>query len=143
MMKHYLLYILIGLAVIPACGQGVTDYYQVTQNRQQYQRLLNRYGGPQIRDRWYVALDGFVKTDRAQLDNAYDGLIENNTVSKAGWVLPLAGLTAKSGQLKQATPGFLFIRSWVFPKPTHPLRHGIPMTERICATGKTPCPVDQ
>lgn len=82
MMKHYLLYILIGLAVLPASGQGVTDYYRVTQNRQQYQRLLSRYGGPQIRDRWYVALDGFVKTDRAQLDNAHGGLIESNAVGK-------------------------------------------------------------
>ncbi len=83
MMKHYLLYILIGLAVLPASGQGITDYYRVTQIHQQYQRLLSRYGGPQIRDRWYVALDGFIKTDRAQLDNAYDGLIETNAVGKA------------------------------------------------------------
>lgn len=89
MMKHYLLYILIGLAVLPASGQGITDYYRVTQSRQQYQRLLSRYGGPQIRDRWYVALDGLIKTDRAQLDNAYDGLIENNAVGKASWGVTL------------------------------------------------------
>lgn len=89
MMKHYLLYILIGLAVLPASGQGVTDYYRVNQNRQQYKRLLSRYGGPQIRDRWYVSLDGFVKTDRAQLDNSYDGLIENNAVGKASWGVTL------------------------------------------------------
>ena len=85
MMKNYLLYILISLAVLPASGQGVTDYYRVSQNRQQYNRLLSRYGGPQIRDRWYVALDGFIKTDRAQLDNNYNGLIENNAVGKARW----------------------------------------------------------
>ncbi|WP_332368007.1 hypothetical protein [Spirosoma telluris] len=85
MMKRYLLYVLLGLAVLPAFGQGVTDYYQVPEKSQQYNRLLTRYGGPQIRDRWYVALDGFVRTDRAQLDNSIDGLVESDLVGKVGW----------------------------------------------------------
>ncbi|GAB3957040.1 hypothetical protein GCM10028805_48640 [Spirosoma harenae] len=85
MRKIYLLYVLLGLAVLPACGQGVTDYYQLPENGQQYKRLLSRYGGPQVRDRWYVALDGFVRTDRAQLDNSFNGLIQSDLVGKAGW----------------------------------------------------------
>ncbi|MVM34296.1 hypothetical protein GO755_29970 [Spirosoma sp. HMF4905] len=85
MMKRYLLYVLLGLAVLPAFGQGVTDYYRVPEKSQQYNRLLTRYGGPQIRDRWYVALDGFVRTDRAQLDNSINGLVESDLVGKPGW----------------------------------------------------------
>ncbi|GAB4040976.1 hypothetical protein [Spirosoma gilvum] len=85
MIKHYLLYVLLGLAVLPACGQGVTDYYQLPENGQQYKRLLSRYGGPQVRDRWYVALEGFVRTDRAQLDNSLNGLIQSDLVGKVSW----------------------------------------------------------
>ncbi|GAB2560059.1 hypothetical protein [Spirosoma aerophilum] len=85
MMKRYLLYILLGLAVLPACGQGISDYYRLPERSHQYDRLLTRYGGPSIRNRWYVALDGFIKTDRAKLDNSFDGLIKNDLVGKAGW----------------------------------------------------------
>ena len=85
MMKRYLLFLLIGFAVLPALGQGVTDYYQVPEKGQQYKRLLSRYGGPQVRNRWYVALDGFVRTDRARLDNSFNGLIQSDLVGKVGW----------------------------------------------------------
>lgn len=85
MMKRYLLYVLLGLAVLPACGQGVTEYYRLPDRGPQYDRLLTRYGGPSIQNRWYVALDGFIRTDRAQLDNSLNGLIESDWVTKAGW----------------------------------------------------------
>ena len=85
MMKRYLLYVLFGLAALPAYGQGVTDYYRPPAQGHEYARLLHRYGGPSIQNRWYVALDGFVKTDRAQLDNSFNDLIESNRVTKPGW----------------------------------------------------------
>ncbi|MFD2933197.1 hypothetical protein [Spirosoma flavum] len=85
MMKHYLLYVLLGLVVLPVCGQGVTDYYRLPVRDHQYNRLLMRYGGPYVQSRWYVALDGFVRTDRAKLDNSFNGLIESNLVGKLGW----------------------------------------------------------
>lgn len=85
MMKRYLVYVLLGLVVLPACGQGVTDYYRLPDRSQQYNRLLMRYGGPSIQSRWYVALDGFIRTDRAQLDNSFDDLIQSDRVGKAGW----------------------------------------------------------
>lgn len=85
MMKRYFLILLFGIAVLPAIGQGVTDYYQLPAKGPQYNSLLARYGGAQVRDRWYVALDGFVRTDRAQLDNSLNGLIESDLVGKAGW----------------------------------------------------------
>ena len=97
MMKRYFLSILFGVVLLPAVGQGVTDYYRLPEKNQQYQRLVNRYGGPQIKDRWYVALDGFVRTDRAQLDNSHDGLIESDLVGKAGW---------------GATLGYVFHERW-------------------------------
>lgn len=85
MMKRYVLFVLLGLAVLPACGQGITDYYRAPDRGRDHNRLLMRYGGPAIQDRWYVALDGFIRTDRAQLDNSFNGLIESNRVTQAGW----------------------------------------------------------
>jgi len=84
MKKHYLFLVLFGTALLPACGQNVTDYYRAPERGQQYNRLLTRYGGPHIRDRWYVSLDGFVRTDRAHIDNSINGLIESDLVAKAG-----------------------------------------------------------
>lgn len=84
MMKRYLLFVLLGLAVLPVCGQGVTDYYRAPDQGQQHSRLLARYGGPSIQNRWYVALEGFVRTDRAQLDNSFNGLIESDRVTRLG-----------------------------------------------------------
>ena len=86
MKKHYLLCVLFGIALLPVYGQGVADYYQASapDRSGQYKRLLTRYGGPHIRDRWYVTLDGFVRTDRAQIDNSLNGLIESDPVAKVG-----------------------------------------------------------
>ncbi|UFH56898.1 hypothetical protein [Spirosoma sp. KNUC1025] len=84
MMKHYLSIILLGLAVLPSFSQGLTDYYRAPDQVHQYNRLLSRYGGPAIQNRWYVGLEGFVRTDRAQLDNSFNGLIESNRVTTVG-----------------------------------------------------------
>lgn len=81
-MKRYVLYVLLGFAAFPACGQGLTDYYRLPNRGYQYDRLLLRYGGPTVRDRWYVALDGFLTTNRAQIDNSLDGLIRSDRVAK-------------------------------------------------------------
>ncbi len=83
-MKLYLLYIFLGLAVLPAFGQENTDYYRLPERGPQYNRLLMRYGGPAIQNRWYVSLDGFLRTDRAHLDNTLNGLIESDLVAKMG-----------------------------------------------------------
>ena len=85
MMKRYLFCVLFGIALLPAHSQGVTDYYRTPdRSGQQYNRLLTRYGGPHIRDRWYVSLDGFVRTDRARMDNSINGLIKSDRVTKPG-----------------------------------------------------------
>lgn len=84
MIKHYLFCLLIGIAFSPIYGQGVADYYRAPERGTQYNRLLTRYGGPHIRDRWYVSLDGFVRTDRAHIDNSFNGLIQSDLVTKAG-----------------------------------------------------------
>ncbi|GAB3643854.1 hypothetical protein [Spirosoma arcticum] len=86
MKKHYLICVLLAIALLPGYGQGVADYYRTsTPDRSaQYNRLLTRYGGPHIRDRWYASLDGFVRTDRAQMDNSLNGQIESDRVTKVG-----------------------------------------------------------
>ncbi|GAB3993746.1 hypothetical protein GCM10028807_29780 [Spirosoma daeguense] len=92
MMKHYLLYILLGLAGLPAFGQGGSDYYRLPEQNPAYNRLLSRYGGPSIRNRWYVSLDSYLRTDNAQIDNSFDDLITSDVVGKVslgatlGWV---------------------------------------------------------
>lgn len=85
MMKRYLAVLLVGLGSLPVRAQNMTDYYQLPDHQSQYTRVLNRYGGAYIRDRWYVSLGGFARTDRAKLDNSFNGLIESNTVTKLGW----------------------------------------------------------
>jgi hypothetical protein len=84
MRKHYLFCVLFGIAFLPVRGQGVADYYRAPDRGTQYNKVLTRYGGPHIRDRWYASLDGFVRTDRAHMDNSFNGLIESNAVTKVG-----------------------------------------------------------
>lgn len=84
-MKCYLLFLLMLSAALPASGQEQTDYYKLPDQQQHYKRVLTRYGGAYIRSRWYVSLDGFVRTDRAKLDNSFNGLIASDRVTKAGW----------------------------------------------------------
>ena len=85
MMKRYLLFFLMVLVGFSALGQDAGDYYQLPDRSRQYKRLLMRYGGPSIQDRWYVAADGFVRTDRADLTNSLDGLISSDHVAKVGF----------------------------------------------------------
>ncbi|AQG80457.1 hypothetical protein [Spirosoma montaniterrae] len=85
MMKRYLLYSCLALAALPAVGQDMADYYRLPDRSRQLDRLTMRYGGPQIRDRWYVSFDAFVRTDRAKLDNSLNGLIESDRVTKLDW----------------------------------------------------------
>lgn len=85
MMKRYLLFVLLSSAVSSTYGQGLTDYYRLPDRGRQYERLVLRYGGPTVQDRWYVALDGFITTNRAQIDNSFNGLIRSDRVTKAGW----------------------------------------------------------
>lgn len=85
MMKRYVLYLLLSIGTLPTFGQGIVDYYRLPSRGPQYDRLVLRYGGPHIQHRWYAALDGFIRTDKARLDNSFNGLIENDRVTKANW----------------------------------------------------------
>lgn len=84
MMRHFLLYLLLGFTALPALSQGQTDYYRLPNRSQQYEQVQFRYGGPTIRDRWYVALDGFVNTGRAHIDNSINGLINSDRSTRLG-----------------------------------------------------------
>lgn len=84
MMNRYRLFWILTSFALPAFGQSTADYYQLPDRGRQYERLLNRYGGAYTRDRWYVGLDGFVRTDRAQLNNDFGGLLASGPVAKVG-----------------------------------------------------------
>ena len=95
MTKHYPLFLMALRIGTSALGQTATDYYQLPARQPHaYSRVLARYGGAYTRDRWYVGLTGFVRTDRAQLDNSLGGLIGSNRVIRPGWGLVL-GWTAR------------------------------------------------
>lgn len=90
MNKLYLVLFLIGLAAFPTLGQQSSDYYRLPdRNQTQYDRVLTRYGGAYVKDRWYVALTGFVRSDKASLDNLMGGMIDAKRVVKPGWGLLL------------------------------------------------------
>lgn len=86
MMKRYFLFLGMTLGVLGANGQGTVDYYRLPDHSrvQSYERLLTRYGGASIQDRWYASLEGFVRTDRAKLDNSLNGLVSSDRVTKFG-----------------------------------------------------------
>ncbi len=90
MHKLYLVFLLIGFATFPSLGQHSSDYYRLPdRNQMLYDRVLTRYGGAYVKDRWYVALTGFVRSDKAALDNPMGGMIEAKRVVKPGWGLML------------------------------------------------------
>ncbi len=89
MMRHFLLYLLLVFMALPALGQGQSDYYRLPGRGQHYEQVQFRYGGPTIRDRWYVALDGFVNTGRAHIDNSINGLINSDRSTRLGAGLSL------------------------------------------------------
>ncbi len=85
MTKRYVLFFCMMLIAFWGRGQGITaDYYRLPDRHQTYNRLLTRYGGAYTIDRWYASLEGFVRTDRAQLDNSLNGLINSDQVTKFG-----------------------------------------------------------
>ncbi|MFC5411992.1 hypothetical protein ACFPMF_21895 [Larkinella bovis] len=84
----------------PAIAQGMADYYRPTgetaeerspegrsahSRRTELTQLLARYGEAYIRDRWYLSLDGFFRSDQGQLDETFDGLISTKATTKTGW----------------------------------------------------------
>lgn len=86
--------------VSPAFAQGITDYYRPpieaagesglthrpARNRQaELTQLVARYGKAYIRERWYVGADGFLRTDRSQLTQTFDGLISTKPTTQTGW----------------------------------------------------------
>lgn len=86
MSKLYIVLFLAGFAALPTMGQQVSDYYRLPdRNQVQYDRLLTRYGGAYIKDRWYVALTGFVRADKALLDNSIGGMVGARRVVRPGW----------------------------------------------------------
>jgi hypothetical protein len=86
MSKLYIVLLFTVLAASTATGQQVSDYYRLPDhNKVQYDRLLTRYGGAYINDRWYVALTGFVRADKASLDNTIGGMVGARRVVRPGW----------------------------------------------------------
>jgi hypothetical protein len=58
---------------------------QAQLKRANFKRLLARYGTPYTVDRWYVGLDGFLRTDKGTLNQTFGDLIGTKPVNKFGW----------------------------------------------------------
>jgi hypothetical protein len=120
MMKRYFVFLLVVLASLPALGQELADYYQIPDQRHQYDRLLARYGGAYTRDRWYVSLNGFVRTDRAKLDNSFNDLIGSDRVTKLGWSALIGWAyrerwAVEAGYVSSPTHTEVLVNSGVYP----------------------------
>jgi len=47
--------------------------------------LLAKYGKVNIRNRWYVGIDGFIGTDKNSISNTFQGLVDTRTAGKSGY----------------------------------------------------------
>lgn len=96
-MKTALTTFWLSVLVGPAFAQGLTDYYRpavepldasrptTRSRRAELTHLVARYGEAYIRERWYVGLDGFFRTDRGQLNQTFNGLISTKATTQTGW----------------------------------------------------------
>ncbi|GAB3260491.1 hypothetical protein GCM10027347_24820 [Larkinella harenae] len=98
-MKTVLTTLWLCVAVYPAIAQGITDYYRplndisgvslhdhsARSRRTELTQLVARYGEAYIEERWYVAVDGFFRTDASQLSQTFNGLISTQATTKTGW----------------------------------------------------------
>ncbi|GAB3340985.1 hypothetical protein GCM10027299_54870 [Larkinella ripae] len=99
-MKTALTTLWLSVIVSPAFAQALTDYYRppvepagerrladrsARNRRTELTQLVARYGEAYIRERWYVGMDGFFRTDRSQLNQTFDGLISTKATTQTGW----------------------------------------------------------
>ncbi len=89
-MKTFFTLSLLTVSII-SYSQENEDYYNPTFQRplgtKQYnvESLLRKFGDVQIHNRWYVGVDGFVRTDKNTLSNDFDGLISTESPASYGW----------------------------------------------------------
>lgn len=108
-MKRLGIFVWLLMEGITGFAQSVTEYYQPPAERlgrlsplletpdwdqskrktaykqANFERLLARYGNAYITDRWYVGLDGFLRTDKSGLSQTFNGLVSTKAVSQLGW----------------------------------------------------------
>lgn len=84
----------------PAFAQSVPDYYRAaaqypdephltrrsaSARRTFLTQLVARYGEAYIKERWYVKMEGFFRSDRDQLSQTFNGLISTRATTQTGW----------------------------------------------------------
>ncbi|MGA0560736.1 hypothetical protein ACO2Q8_28985 [Larkinella sp. VNQ87] len=99
-MKTVLTTFWLAILVSPAFAQGTADYYRPSSGlteepgserhsaknrRTELTQLVARYGQAYIRERWYVGMDGFFRSDQGQLSQTFNGLISTQATTKSGW----------------------------------------------------------
>jgi hypothetical protein len=62
--------------------------------------LLSRYGGVRFRNRWYIGIDGFVRTDKNTINNTFNGLIDTKSGSKYGYSVSLGWVNQEKWTLE-------------------------------------------
>ena len=84
-MKRTLPVLLLTLTGFKALPQRIDHYYQPPSGRQPPEHLLSRYGQAYTRERWYVGLEGFSRSDKNTLDQTFDGLVSTQPTTRTGW----------------------------------------------------------
>lgn len=76
---------------ITSLSQGNADYYNPAFsnpfNRKPYstESLRQKLEDPEIHNRWYLGIDGFLQTDKNTLSNDFDGLISTASPASYNW----------------------------------------------------------
>jgi hypothetical protein len=90
-MKTFFTLFLLSVCCIEAHCQRNADYFAPVFPRpvgaKQYtvESLLGKFGEVQINNRWYAAVDGFVRTDKNTIDNTFGDLIGTASPATYGW----------------------------------------------------------
>jgi hypothetical protein len=77
-------------------AQGSMEYYQTggLVSRKQQNQLQMRFG-PYLAPQWYLMTEGFVRKDKATLDQSLNGLLDASSVTRLGWSVGL-GVTFRN-----------------------------------------------
>ncbi|WP_345267011.1 hypothetical protein [Nibrella viscosa] len=85
-MNRYISLLLYFALFLPAVSsaQSLYDYYLPGKERRNLEKWSFK-NGYQVTERWYLAGEGFLRTDLSRLDNSFNGLISTQSVTRTGW----------------------------------------------------------
>lgn len=100
MKPFYTLFLLVICAQL-AVAQNNEDYYNPSlpsyippvepkinkfkTDKRSTESFLAKHGGVKVQNRWYVGLDGFIRSDKNTISDSFEGLVGTGSTSKSAW----------------------------------------------------------